>query len=64
LGATALLVLFVVAQLSRHVPASLVVLVLSAIAVRLLGLDARVIATVGDVPAGRSYRRLIRLDPR
>lgn len=52
LGAAALVVLFVVPHLSRQVPASLVVVVLSAIAVRVFGLEAHGIATVGDVPRG------------
>ena len=51
-GLGTFLVLLVVPKLLRTVPAALVAMILSSIAVRLLGLESYGVAVVGEVPAG------------
>jgi high affinity sulfate transporter 1 len=51
-GLSTYLVLTVIPRLVRRVPAALVAMVLAAVAVRLFGLEAYGIKTVGQIPAG------------
>lgn len=51
-GVATFLVLLVIPKLFRTVPAALVAMILSSIAVRFLGLERYGVAVVGDVPAG------------
>lgn len=51
-GIGSFVLLVTLPRLGRRLPAALVLMVISALAVGLLGLDARGVKTVGDVPAG------------
>lgn len=51
-GLGSFLVLLLSPRLFRAVPAALLAMILAAVAVRLLGLEAQGVKTVGDVPAG------------
>jgi high affinity sulfate transporter 1 len=51
-GLGTFLVLLVTPRLSRRIPAPLVAMIVAAITVRLLGLEASGVKTVGEVPAG------------
>ena len=53
-------VLLIAPRLSRRIPAPLVAMIVAAIAVRLLGLEANGVKTVGDVPAGLPIVRIPR----
>jgi high affinity sulfate transporter 1 len=59
-GLGTFVVLLIMPRLSRRIPAPLVAMIVAAIAVRLLGLEAHGVKTVGDVPAGLPMVRIPR----
>jgi high affinity sulfate transporter 1 len=59
-GLSTFVVLLITPRLSRRIPAPLVAMVVAALAVRLLGLEAHGVKTIGDVPAGLPVIRIPR----
>lgn len=52
IGASSIAVMLLVRRVRRTVPAALLVVVISTLAVEVFGLDERGVATVGDIPGG------------
>ncbi len=59
-GLGTFVVLLITPRLSRRIPAPLVAMIVAALAVRLLGLEAHGVKTIGDVPAGLPVIRIPR----
>ena len=57
-GSGTFVVLLLAPRLFRGIPAALVAIIVAALAVRLLNLEARGVITVGDVPAGLPHFRV------